>query len=172
MVFVAFLVWSLEAEGFVIPTGSMATTLLGRHKEITCPQCGIVYTVNADREVESSGNGTEHRRPRRARNLCELPVRDRGGRRTQLLGRPCLRDEAGGFRSLPGWCRAVAVKRWDVTVFKLPEEPEVRYIKRVGRHAERGGSDRGRRPLGAANRLRSTSPRGCGDRSITSRPCR
>ena len=56
VVFVAFLVWSLEAEGFVIPTGSMATTLMGRHKEITCPQCGYVYTVNADREVESSGN--------------------------------------------------------------------------------------------------------------------
>ena len=57
VVFVAFLVWSIEAEGFVIPTGSMATTLMGRHKEITCPQCGYVYTVNADREVESSGSG-------------------------------------------------------------------------------------------------------------------
>ena len=57
VVFVAFLVWSLEAEGFVIPTGSMATTLLGRHKEIVCPECGSVYTVNADREVDSSGSG-------------------------------------------------------------------------------------------------------------------
>ncbi len=57
VVFVAFLVWSLEAEGFVIPTGSMASTLMGRHKEIVCPQCGEVYTVNADREVDSSGSG-------------------------------------------------------------------------------------------------------------------
>ena len=56
VVFVAFLVWSLEAEGFVIPTGSMATTLMGRHKEIVCQQCGHLYTVNADREVDSSGN--------------------------------------------------------------------------------------------------------------------
>src|SRR5436853_347369 len=52
VVFLAFLIWSLEAEGFVIPTGSMAPTLMGRHKEIACPQCGYTYTVNADREVE------------------------------------------------------------------------------------------------------------------------
>ena len=37
VVFLCFLIWSLEAEGFVIPTGSMAPTLMGRHKEIACP---------------------------------------------------------------------------------------------------------------------------------------
>ena len=60
VVFLAFLLWSLEAEGFVIPTGSMAPTLMGRHKEIACPECGYVYTVNADREVEPdrTGRGT------------------------------------------------------------------------------------------------------------------
>ena len=57
IVVVAFLVWSIEAEGFVIPTGSMATTLMGRHKEIVCPECGNVYSVNADCEVDSSGSG-------------------------------------------------------------------------------------------------------------------
>ena len=57
VVFVAFLLWSFEAEGFVIPTGSMAPTLMGRHKEIICPQCGYVYTVNADCEVDSNGSG-------------------------------------------------------------------------------------------------------------------
>ena len=57
VVIVAFLVWSFEAEGFVIPTGSMAPTLMGRHKEIVCPECGNVYTVNADCEVDSSGSG-------------------------------------------------------------------------------------------------------------------
>jgi signal peptidase I len=34
-VLVAFLIWSFEAEGFVIPTGSMAPTLMGRYKETT-----------------------------------------------------------------------------------------------------------------------------------------
>src|ERR1700742_3476182 len=59
VVFFSFLLWSLEAEGFVIPTGSMAPTLMGRHKEVSCPQCGFVYAVNASEEVESRGAARE-----------------------------------------------------------------------------------------------------------------
>ena len=51
----ALLVRGFEAEAFVIPTGSMAPTLMGRHKEITCPQCGYVYAVNASDEDEGRG---------------------------------------------------------------------------------------------------------------------
>src|SRR5262245_38667994 len=53
----ALLVRGFEAEAFVIPTGSMAPTLMGRHKEITCPQCEYVYSVNASEEVEGLGGG-------------------------------------------------------------------------------------------------------------------
>jgi hypothetical protein len=49
VVFVVVLVLMLKtflAEAFVIPTGSMATTLLGYHKDITCEQCGFEFPVN------------------------------------------------------------------------------------------------------------------------------
>src|SRR3954469_8773034 len=46
----AFLFKTFEAEAFVIPTGSMAPTLMGRHKDVTCPQCKFVYSVNASGE--------------------------------------------------------------------------------------------------------------------------
>ena len=36
VVFLAFLIGSFKAEGFVIPTGSMAPALLGRYQEIAC----------------------------------------------------------------------------------------------------------------------------------------
>src|SRR5215475_7665515 len=61
----ALLVRGFEAEAFVIPTGSMAPTLMGRHKEITCPQCGYVYAVNASEEVEPSGGYRDQFLPRR-----------------------------------------------------------------------------------------------------------
>lgn len=70
VVFLCFLIWSLEAEGFVIPTGSMAPTLMGRHKEIACPQCGYLYTVNADREVEPTVKGASAQRRIRS-GTCE-----------------------------------------------------------------------------------------------------
>src|SRR5215467_8907473 len=46
----AFLFKTFEAEAFVIPTGSMAPTLMGRHKDVVCPQCGDRYQVSASEE--------------------------------------------------------------------------------------------------------------------------
>lgn len=40
------------AEAFVIPTGSMATTLLGAHKTAVCPQCGYRSQINASQWVD------------------------------------------------------------------------------------------------------------------------
>jgi len=52
-VFVAVLVLLLKtfvAEAFVIPTGSMAPTLLGYHKKVRCEQCGYDFLLNASSE--------------------------------------------------------------------------------------------------------------------------
>jgi hypothetical protein len=56
VVFVIVLVLLLKAfmaEAFVIPTGSMATTLLGYHREVTCPQCGFRFPVNLSKQMDS-----------------------------------------------------------------------------------------------------------------------
>ncbi len=51
----AVLIKGFVAEAFVIPTGSMAPTLYGQHKEVTCPYCFEVFGVNAaDEEREGS----------------------------------------------------------------------------------------------------------------------
>jgi signal peptidase I len=57
VVFVVVLVLMLKsfaAEAFVIPTGSMAETLWGYQKEVTCPSCGITFPVNDSSEVDPS----------------------------------------------------------------------------------------------------------------------
>src|SRR5437868_4617887 len=55
IVFVVVLVLLLKtfvAEAFVIPTGSMAETLLGYQRWVTCAQCGYPYPVNCSSEVD------------------------------------------------------------------------------------------------------------------------
>ncbi len=122
----ALVVRGFEAQAFVIPTGSMAPTLMGRHKELSCPQCGFVYTVNASEEVDGrsyprqvfSGICTNCRY--QARGLSKSPSFK--GDRILVMMFPY------DLPFLPG---ASPPERWDVVVFRYPEEPEVSYIKRL-----------------------------------------
>src|SRR6476619_3744568 len=50
----AFLFRTFEAEAFVIPTGSMAPTLMGRHKDVVCPECDYRYQTNASSEMDDN----------------------------------------------------------------------------------------------------------------------
>ena len=52
----AFLFRTFEAEAFVIPTGSMAPTLMGRHKDLECPECHYNFQVSASEEVNRDGS--------------------------------------------------------------------------------------------------------------------
>jgi hypothetical protein len=55
VVFVVVLVLLLKtflAEAFVSPTGSMANTLLGYHKGVTCEQCKYKFLVNLSGQVD------------------------------------------------------------------------------------------------------------------------
>ena len=52
----AFLFKTFEAEAFVIPTGSMAPTLMGRHKDVVCPECGYRYSASGSEEADRDGN--------------------------------------------------------------------------------------------------------------------
>jgi signal peptidase I len=59
IVFVVVLVLLLKtflAEAFVIPTGSMATTLLGYHHNVTCAECKYPFLVNASSEADPQGD--------------------------------------------------------------------------------------------------------------------
>lgn len=113
----AFLFKSFQAEAFVIPTGSMAPTLLGRHKDVECSQCGYQYTVGASQEIPN-GRLIERQRLEFARcpncrfqdNIYDSPPF------------PGDRIIVTKLHNEPG--------RFDVIVFKYPEEPHVNYIKR------------------------------------------
>ena len=43
----AFVFRAYVVEAFVIPTGSMAPTLLGEHLDVVCQQCGYRFSVDS-----------------------------------------------------------------------------------------------------------------------------
>jgi signal peptidase I len=57
-VILALLFRGFVAEAFVIPTGSMAPTLQGRHKDVWCPKCGANYQTTASSERTQTGAPT------------------------------------------------------------------------------------------------------------------
>src|ERR1043166_1992825 len=60
IVFVVVLVLMLKtfvAEAFVIPTGSMAETLYGYQRMVTCKKCQHVFPVNCSYEVDGEQRG-------------------------------------------------------------------------------------------------------------------
>ncbi len=122
----ALVVRGFEAQAFVIPTGSMAPTLMGRHKEIACPQCGFIYAVNASQEAEARSasqfvySGLCVNCRYQAVHLDSVPSFK--GDRILVMMFPY------DLPFLPG---SGPPERWDVVVFRYPEEPEVSYIKRL-----------------------------------------
>ncbi len=116
----AFLFKTFQAEAYVIPTGSMAPTLYGRHKDVRCPACGIDFQVGASTEVDDeSGYVIE------------------GQRILSTLCPNCRRPVRAEHAAVFNGDRIIVNKqvsqyrRFDVVVFRNPEEGHVNYIKRL-----------------------------------------
>ena len=65
----AFIFRAFVVEAFVIPTGSMAPTLLGAHVRMRCDDCGYRWNVNF-----SNGNGNDDHIPSTARTAGNKPI--------------------------------------------------------------------------------------------------
>lgn len=119
----ALLFRTFEAEAFVIPTGSMAPTLYGRHKEATCTKCGHTITVGASDEMDAE-SGLLHEETRIHNAIC--PNCRYVNEITSALSFNGDRILVNKFPYELG-----SPSRWDVFVFKYPEKPHINYIKRL-----------------------------------------
>jgi signal peptidase I len=130
----AFLFRSFEAEAFEIPTGSMGPTLMGRHKDVECPKCGYEYRAGASMEVEDK---TEIYNPQWAVKTVTCPM----CRYTTLVdpneaSEDPLTLDAPSYAGDKIWVSKTPFaladpKRWDVAVFKYPDEASQNFIKRI-----------------------------------------
>ena len=123
-VMLALLFKAFEAEAFVIPTGSMAPTLQGSHKDVACRQCDYRYRVSASVENPDSS------RPGRVVETC-CPF----CRFAQPVD-PTTDANHGTFSGdrilVSKFSYDIAQpRRWDVAVFRFPENAKQPFIKRL-----------------------------------------
>ena len=181
----ALLFRAFEAEAFVIPTGSMAPTLMGRHKDLACDACGRDYRVgcSAEEDDQSQSFRAELARLEAETLALKAAAADTGralqeregarrrleslegprGPRAQLQSR--LASKLIAAAKCPNCGRVMPLveqtprgaaydprypsyngdrilvnkfaydftdpRRWDVVVFKYPEDAKTNYIKRL-----------------------------------------
>ncbi|MCU0713577.1 MAG: signal peptidase I [Pirellula sp.] len=122
----ALLFKAFVAEAFVIPTGSMAPTLMGAHKDILGEDTGYQFQVGASSEFDNDlgkKNATFvigaicpiSRKPQ-----VISPLRDKN--ESTFSGDRILVSKLAYVWNIP--------KRWDVIVFKFIEKARQNYIKR------------------------------------------
>ena len=119
----AFLFRGFEAEAFVIPTGSMAPTLYGRHKESDCEQCGFHILIGASDEIDDeTGYFSSGKR-------IESAICPNCRFENDVRNAPVFKGDRILVNKFP--YEFSEPQRWDVPVFKYPEKPTTNYIKRM-----------------------------------------
>lgn len=133
----AFVFRTFMIEAFVIPTGSMAATLYGKHGAIVCEDCGIQNDYGlTDLATRAPRYGSENQvRCQNCNHLnSNLTIHD--GARTRR-GQPSHANAEAGDRILVHkWpfdfgAEWFGPRRWDVTVFKNPAAGNENFIKRL-----------------------------------------
>jgi len=137
-IILAFLFRTFEAEAFVIPTGSMAPTLQGRHIDVECPQCKHWYRTGASNE-----NPDSHPRSYVVATTCPVcrftQTLDRNNGEFEAVSSPGYNAGDPNQTSFTG-DRILVNKfiysifeptRWDIIVFKYPGNAKQNFIKRL-----------------------------------------
>ena len=135
VVVLVLLLRSFVAEAFVIPTGSMAETLLGWRAYVTCRECGEEFPINVSEEVDPTRGPPERVTGCTCPNCRLHMVREPGDQWVSTVPILSIFKNSGDRVLVAKWPMQ-EYRRWDVVVFKYPKEPQqnwipMNYIKRL-----------------------------------------
>ena len=116
----ALLFRTFVAEAFVIPTGSMAPTLFGRNKDVVCTECHEHFEVGASEELDDEGYLIRRIEESICPN-CRYP--------NKIRDLPVFKGDRILVNKFP--YHLGNPERWDVIVFRYPEDMQKNYIKRL-----------------------------------------
>ena len=128
----AFVFRAFIMEAFRIPTGSMADTLEGAHFRLRCQECGYKYDHGFSPGSYHDRNGQRLAEDTVPAGTVSLPrTRCPSCGYYPTASAPAF--VANGDRILVLKCiyQFFEPKRWDVIVFKNPQDPDINYIKRL-----------------------------------------
>ena len=112
-----------EAEAFIIPTGSMAPSLQGQHMDLECENCGLRYRSGASHEASTSSRSLEIES-----TFCPICQY----RTTMRKSEPDHTSNKGDRILVNKFIYDFQdPERFDVIVFKNPNNGKQNYIKRL-----------------------------------------
>jgi signal peptidase I len=121
-------------EAFMIPTGSMAPTLLGYHKSQLCPDCGNTYSCTMKVSQDSAGQPqpTVEMPERLACPLCGFRIERDDLNYGRLQQQPIESGDRILVLKFPfNIAGLFGPQRWQVIVFKDPQTVTTNFIKRL-----------------------------------------
>lgn len=136
----AFVFRAFVVEAFIIPTGSMAPSLYGQHGQHRCAMCQYSFAYGIREAIPGTPQQATLSRPFSVR--CPNCSWDGEGNRDLNLGHDRVVPNSGDRILVLKWpydfsSDLLGPQRWDVVVFKDPQDGETNFIKRlIGRPGE------------------------------------
>ena len=130
----AFVFRAFVIEAFIIPTGSMAPSLYGQHGQHRCPMCQYSFAYGIREAIPNSPQHATLSKPFSIR--CPNCTWDGKGNRNLNLSGDRVVSNSGDRILVLKWPYGIGgdllgPQRWDVVVFKDPQDGETNFIKRL-----------------------------------------